>query len=76
MRYTTEYSFALLLLIVVIVAAVGIALGHDIGQTTAQISVLNGTAEMRLKKQSDNTVDWIKVEPYAVRCLPVENNGE
>ena len=72
MRDIGEY--VLIILLVGVPLALGIALGHDIGQTTAEIDVLNGTAEMRLEKQPDGTVDWIKVEPYAVECLPVENN--
>ena len=50
----------------------GWSVATDVPERDTEIRILNGTAQMRLETQIDSTVDWIEVEPYQIRCEPVE----
>ena len=72
----TTRGFLVFLVVVIVFTGLGFMWGFGEGgnfvQRNTEIRVFNGTAQMRLETQADNTVDWIEVEPYQVKCEPVE----
>lgn len=67
-----HWIMGLVLVVMFASFSIGLITGYEIGGAEGEISILNGTAQYRLETQADNTVDWIEVEPYQVRCEPVE----
>ena len=71
MKYE-HWIMGLVLIVMFASFAIGLVTGYENGRIEGEVNILTGTAQMRLETQADNTVDWIEVEPYQVRCEPVE----